>query len=57
MENKAFIKVFLCMIAMMFIFSIGMYLVSNGLRGIYIAIPLVSGCFIWLIWAVITKKI
>ena len=57
MENKAFIKVFLCMIAVMFIFSIGMYLVSNGLRGSYIAIPLVSGYFIWIIWAVITRKI
>jgi len=57
MENKLFIKVFLCMIAVMLIFSIGMYLISNGLRATYIAIPLVSVYFIWIIWAVITKKI
>ena len=57
MENKTFIKVFLLMIGVMFIFSFGMYLIQNGVRAIYIAIPLVALYFSWIIYAIVKNKI
>ena len=57
MENKTFIKVFLLMIAVMFTFSFGMYLIQNGLRASYVAIPLVSTYFVWVIYVIVKNKL
>jgi len=45
------------MIAALFIFSSGMYLIQNGVSATYIAFPLVIVYFGWLIYVIVNNKL